>query len=95
MNKIQSLPGKLLRITLATNNTVHSVRLVPDSSIVSVQAMDTRLHIHYINRQSDILEFHTIGERDKAVFVVERHLSEGQAMRDVPLITDYPYPELS
>ena len=95
MNKIQSLPGKLLRITMAVDNAVHSVRVVPNLSIVSVQAMDTRLYIHYINRQSDILEFHTVAERDKAAFVVERHLSERQAMRDVPLITDYPYPELS
>jgi hypothetical protein len=93
MNKIQSLPGRLLRITMAVKNTVHSVRIVPDASIVSVQAMDTRLHIHYINRQSDILEFHTIGERDRAVAIVETHLSEGQS--DVPSITNYPYPEPS
>ena len=78
---------------MAVRNTVHSVRIVPDSSIVSVQAIDTRLHIYYINRQSDILDFHTIGERDKAVVIIETHMSEGHSLPSVPRITDYPYPE--
>lgn len=89
---IQSLPGKLLRIVTVPATTLVRVRLVPNASIIFVEASDTRLHIQYTSRHSDTLVFPTVDDRDRALAIVQRHFCIRDT-KDVPLITDYPYPE--
>ena len=95
MSMIQSLPGKVLRITMAIKYNVHSVRIIPDSSIIFVEATDMRVHIQYINRHSDTLIFPTVAERDSTMAVVEQHFCKEYATvkKDVLPVTNYPYPQ--
>jgi hypothetical protein len=47
MNKLERLPGNVLRITRVIPNAKTHVRLIPSNSIVCVTVYDTSIHIDY------------------------------------------------
>ena len=92
MNVVQSLPGKLLRISRVASNVQH-IRIFPTSSILYVEAHDDRIHIQYkISNQCDTLIFSSKAEVNKTMSVLEQELCARQESV-APRITDYPYPE--
>ena len=92
MSSIKALPGKLLRVTHVVHTGLERVRIVPNASILYVEAFKNRILIQYQYRHSETLIFPSVQEVNDQMKILEQHFSEAEATT-TPRITDYPYPE--